>query len=140
MDKVTQKREKVANPASQLADTGTQTTCPVTGEKIDKKIFVDYQGKRVYFCCSACKTTFTKDPEATLKKITDKGERVARIELVTQKTCPVMGAPVDSSLYVDYKGKRIYVCCGGCIAQVKADPEKYLKKLAALGEKPGVAK
>ena len=29
-----------------------QMTCPVEGGKIDKSVYVDYQGKRVYFCCS----------------------------------------------------------------------------------------
>jgi len=53
---------------------------------------------------------------------------------VFQTTCPVMGGKINKKLYVDYKGKRIYVCCGGCISTVKADPEKYIKKL----EKEGV--
>ena len=31
--------------------TGTmQTTCPVMGNKINKDIYVDHQGTRVYFC------------------------------------------------------------------------------------------
>ncbi|MFZ2658691.1 MAG: hypothetical protein WAX69_27410, partial [Victivallales bacterium] len=36
-------------------------------------------------------------------------------------------------LFVDAKGKRIYVCCGGCIGKVKADPEKYIKEMEAKG-------
>ncbi|HUT37359.1 MAG TPA: hypothetical protein VNE39_28005, partial [Planctomycetota bacterium] len=31
---------------------GPQTTCPVMGGKIDRKLFVDYEGKRIYVCCS----------------------------------------------------------------------------------------
>ena len=31
-----------------------QTACPVMGLKIDKDIYVDYGGKRIYFCCQAC--------------------------------------------------------------------------------------
>jgi hypothetical protein len=53
------------------------------------------------------------------------------------RTCPVMGNAVNRELYVDHDGKRIYVCCEACIEKVKADPDKYLKKLEKLGEKPG---
>ena len=28
-----------------------QTTCPVMGNPINKDIYADYSGKRVYFCC-----------------------------------------------------------------------------------------
>jgi len=51
----------------------------------------------------------------------------------TQSTCPVMGGEVDKKLYVDADGKRIYVCCTGCLEKVKADPGKYIKLLEAQG-------
>lgn len=50
-----------------------------------------------------------------------------------QTTCPVMGGAVNKKLYVDAEGYRIYVCCGGCVDVVKADPEKYIKKLKDEG-------
>lgn len=51
-----------------------------------------------------------------------------------QTTCPVMaGRAVDSKLYVDANGYRIYVCCGGCIKEVKADPAKYIEQMKAAG-------
>ena len=50
-----------------------------------------------------------------------------------QTDCPVLGGKINKSLYVDFEGKRIYVCCDDCIAKVKADPEKYIKKLEAQG-------
>ncbi len=50
-----------------------QTTCPVMGGKIDKKIFADHEGKRVYFCCDACPETFKKDPAKYIKKLEDDG-------------------------------------------------------------------
>jgi YHS domain-containing protein len=46
-----------------------QTVCPVTGEKIDKNIFVEYKGKKVYFCMESCKTAFEKDPEKYIAKL-----------------------------------------------------------------------
>ena len=56
--------------------------------------------------------------------------------LVLQTTCPVMGGAINKELYVDHEGKRIYVCCGGCIDQIKQDPQKYIDKLKADGQKP----
>ena len=65
------------------------------------------------------------------------GEQTAHEgELVPQKTCPVMGNPINQELYVDHEGKRIYVCCEACISQVKENPEKYIEKLKEMGEKP----
>jgi YHS domain-containing protein len=41
-----------------------QTMCPVmTKQPIDKSIFVEYKGKKVYFCCTDCKAAFEKEPE-----------------------------------------------------------------------------
>ncbi len=51
-----------------------------------------------------------------------------------QTTCPVMkGKKIDSKQYVDVNGKRIYVCCPGCIAPIKANPEKYIGEMEAAG-------
>jgi hypothetical protein len=60
---------------------------------------------------------------------------LAFAEGVPQTTCPVMkGNPVSSqSQYVDVEGYRIYVCCGGCIGAVKADPAKYIAQMKAGG-------
>ncbi len=57
-------------------------------------------------------------------------------KFVPQKTCPVMGNQIDKSIFVDYKGKRVYFCCSGCPETFKQDPEKYLKILADRGEAP----
>ncbi len=62
---------------------------------------------------------------------------VAKEEAITpQKSCPVMGGKINKDLYVDHDGKRVYVCCKGCVGAVKNDPEKYIKKLAEKGEGP----
>jgi hypothetical protein len=44
-----------------------------------------------------------------------------------------MGGKIDKALFVDHAGKRIYVCCRGCIRAVRADPEKYIAKLESEG-------
>lgn len=46
-----------------------QTNCPVMGGPIDKNVFVEYQGKKVYFCCKQCVAEFQKNPEKYLDKL-----------------------------------------------------------------------
>jgi len=61
--------ENANNAATQAAASTEQTLCPVTGDKIDPKVFVEYKGKKVYFCCSSCESTFNKNPEKYVAKL-----------------------------------------------------------------------
>ena len=53
-----------------------------------------------------------------------------------QTTCPVMGGAINKDIYSDYKGERVYFCCGGCPPQFEQNPEKYLNKLKEMGQEP----
>jgi YHS domain-containing protein len=47
-----------------------QTICPVMkNNPVDKDIYVEYQGKKVYFCCEDCKEVFAKNPEKYIKDL-----------------------------------------------------------------------
>ncbi len=46
-----------------------QKTCPILGGAIDEKVFVEHEGRRVYFCCGGCDDTFAKDPAKYLAKL-----------------------------------------------------------------------
>jgi len=46
-----------------------QTLCPVMGGAINKKHFIEYKGKKVYFCCPGCDDIFLKDPEKYMDKL-----------------------------------------------------------------------
>ena len=48
---------------------GEQTTCPVMGGPINKDIFIEYQGKKVYFCCKDCPEIFKADPQKYIAKL-----------------------------------------------------------------------
>jgi YHS domain-containing protein len=39
------------------------------GNPINKEIYVDHNGRRVYFCCQMCVEQFKKEPEKYLKKL-----------------------------------------------------------------------
>jgi YHS domain-containing protein len=68
---------------SLLIFTGTsvaidQTTCPVMGGLINKSLYADYQGNRIYFCCPPCLKKFKKDPDTYVKKMKEQGVTPAR--------------------------------------------------------------
>ncbi|WP_372807704.1 hypothetical protein [Pontiella sp.] len=66
-----------------------------------------------------------------------KAETAAAVEPKEQTHCPVMQrSAVDKALWVDVKGKRIYVCCPGCIEKIEANPDKYINRLEAEGVTP----
>jgi YHS domain-containing protein len=53
---------------------------------------------------------------------------LAGAEFDKGQTCPVMpGRPVKEKFFVDYNGKRTYLCCAPCVKAFKKNPEKYLK-------------
>lgn len=62
--------EEAKKTATATAASIEQTTCPIMdGNKIDKNVFVEYQGKKVYFCCADCKAKFLAEPEKYLAKL-----------------------------------------------------------------------
>lgn len=50
-----------------------QANCPVMGGEINKEIYADHDGKRVYFCCAMCIDTFKKDPARYIEKMKKDG-------------------------------------------------------------------
>jgi YHS domain-containing protein len=46
-----------------------QEKCPVMGFKPSEKFYVDYKGKRIFFCCASCPDQFKKDPDKYMKKL-----------------------------------------------------------------------
>lgn len=78
---------------------------------------------------AAAQTTNTNAPA---KVQTEKVAKNVK-KVVHQTMCPVMGNAIDKKLFVDFEGKRIYVCCAGCLETVKKDPAKYIKEMEAQG-------
>ena len=46
-----------------------QKTCPVMEAPINKELYTEYKGKKVYFCCAGCKEKFAKEPDKYLSKL-----------------------------------------------------------------------
>lgn len=130
--------KKHTQEKKQDASTHTaQRTCPVMGGDINKDIYADHDGKRVYFCCKECIAEFKKNPQAYLDTLEKRGEMPHILSGRTpQKTCPVMGGAIDTSVYVDHEGERVYFCCPQCKKTFRNDPQTYLDKLSKMGEAP----
>lgn len=71
-----------------------------------------------------CKKSEPEGPTVTVPKV-DTVTAVAG----EQTMCPVMGGAIDKSIFVEYKGKKVYFCCEGCKDKFNEEPEKYLAKL-----------
>ncbi len=109
---------------------GIQTLCPVMGNPINKEIFVEYKGKKVYFCCDGCDDMFLEDPAKYIDKLPQfKVGKVDDNDEIEQTLCPVMGNPINKDIFVEYKGRKVYFCCDGCDDMFLENPEKYLDKL-----------
>ena len=58
------------------------------------------------------------------------GSLPASAQLPKSATCPVMkDEPAKENFFVDYKGRRVYLCCSDCVKAFERRPEKYLKRL-----------
>ncbi len=77
-------------PSPETTAAITQTVCPVMGVPINKNIYTDYEGRRIYFCCAACKGKFEADPETYLTKLA--GQAEVRETAATAKICLLCGA------------------------------------------------
>jgi YHS domain-containing protein len=116
--------------ATAFAADKPQTMCPVRKKPIDKTIYVDYQGQRVYFCTGSCAAKFKADPEPVFAKFAKEGIVLENI----QKTDPICGMRVnEKSDTADWKGRRLRFCSDHCKDTFLKDPAKHVK---ALDEKP----
>jgi len=126
--------DKVAAQRALLAKLPrVQVTCPSSGEPINPKVFTEKGGQKVYFCCADCKGDYEADPAKFKAKLA--------ASYTYQTRCPVLGGPIDPTVFVDLPTKeRVYFCCKGCDPKLLADPAKYAPKLAEQGYKIDVEK
>lgn len=58
-----------ADAAPAASSAVEQTLCPVMKSPINKELFIEYQGKKVYFCCPGCEDEFKKNSEKYLPEL-----------------------------------------------------------------------
>jgi YHS domain-containing protein len=59
----------VEKASEEVVAAAEQTICPIMGGKINKAVFVEYKGKKVYFCCDGCQDKFNEAPEQYVAKL-----------------------------------------------------------------------
>jgi YHS domain-containing protein len=99
---------------------GTQAVCPIMGNPIKEDVFVDYDGKRVYFCCPGCDGKFNEDPQKYIKQMEDEGIVLAKIvtngngngeqAAATEMSCGGDCANMEGQAVPAVEGES---CCGG---------------------------
>lgn len=63
-----------------------QTQCPMMGGEIDKSVFADYDGKRIYFAGKMCRDEFYKDPMKYIKKLESEGVILEKVKTENLKS------------------------------------------------------
>ena len=56
----------------------SQPMCPVMNKPVDRNVFVDLEGKRIYFCCAECIAEFKKNPDKYLDILDEMGARLEK--------------------------------------------------------------
>ena len=103
--------------------------CPVMGEPVNLAVSTPTDDGPVFFCCSDCIPKYKANPEKYAAKVAAQRKALADRPKI-QVTCPVSGKPVDTKVFVEHDGQKIYFCCKDCISKYEADPQKYAAKLA----------
>ena len=62
--------DKTPTATSGIVEAGNKF-CPVSGDKVSGKNFVEYQGKRYGLCCKMCANKFNKDPQKFIAKMAE---------------------------------------------------------------------
>lgn len=127
----------------------TQRFCPMMEHSrlgaMGTPIKLMIEGKPVFVCCKGCVDDAKEHGPATLKMSQQLSEASAvlanfpakeRAAIEAQKYCAIqdknllgsMGAPIKLEL----NGEPVYLCCKGCIAKAKADPNATLAKVKKL--------
>ena len=60
--------EKTPTATSGVTEVGNKF-CPVSGDKVSGKHFVEYQGKKYGLCCPMCEKDFKRDPKKYIAKM-----------------------------------------------------------------------
>jgi YHS domain-containing protein len=118
-------------------------TCLVSGKKLGamgKPVEVIYRNRLVRFCCDRCPTRFQQDVNKYIGQLdqaviaTQHGKHAQVCPVSSEKLGGEMGKPVD----VVVGNRRVELCCKECVADLRANPLKYLA-LSGGSAKPAPA-
>ena len=111
----------------QVYPQSVQVKCPVMGGSVDGKTFIQYQGRRIDFCCDGCPQAFKANPA----KYLDKMKQLS----TDQVHCPVTGKAINPKVSSKHEGKAVYFGSEDARTRFEAEPAKYA---AALRPETGI--
>jgi len=119
--------ERVAAQRKELKDLPkVQVTCPISDEPINKEVYSEKGGEKVYFCCPRCKGKYEENPDKYATQVAN--------SMTIQTKCPLSGQPISPDAFVDFtSGHRIYFCCNRCTGKIKADAAGFVETLRDKG-------
>jgi YHS domain-containing protein len=66
-----------------VGDSASQNVCPVLRQgiecEINKEVYTDYKGRRIYACSEGCLKEFTKNPDKYIKLLEEQGVLLEKI-------------------------------------------------------------
>jgi Cu(I)/Ag(I) efflux system membrane fusion protein len=94
---------------------------------LDAEVSLNHNLAATYF--GAARTAAVQSPTAPAAPEGSQLSTADRRLAAKQKVCPVTGSPLDSMggpIRVELGGRIIFVCCKGCEAPLRREPQKYL--------------
>jgi hypothetical protein len=88
--------------------------CPVSGQPAKADKTADFNGGKVQFCCENCPKAFAKDSAKYAGKA---NLQLFQTGQLTQVKCPLTGKDCAADKSVEVGGKKVGLCCGGCLAK-----------------------
>lgn len=122
--------------------------CPImTEDEIDEEEVVEFEGQKVYLCCTKCSKIWKKNPKYFLKASLDrlpqfKGKEASlgldKVELLEQRFCPIRKTSIVSpdSPSTEYKGVKVYFFDERALDRWKKDPDAAAKAAIEAGLLP----
>jgi Cu(I)/Ag(I) efflux system membrane fusion protein len=114
-----------------------QKTCPVTNAKLGSMgppVPIEVRGQKLWICCDGCESKLKANPAKYLARLAPAVSDPAKTPTVeAQQICPVTGAKLGSMgdpILVEVEGRKVWTCCNACPPKLKADPARYLARLA----------
>lgn len=103
--------------------------CPVSGQAAKEDSFVEYKGKKVYFCCEGCPEKFKADAKPFEAKA---NHQLAVTGQILQVACPFSGEACDDSTAVDVDGVKVSFCCNKCKGKVESAKDAVSTVFASI--------
>lgn len=96
--------------------------CPVDAKPVDRELWLDVEGQRIYACTAACLTTLKVDPAKSLK------QAYPDVKAIPTRGCATCGAALEAGKSVDmtFQGRSFKLCSAACQQEFQAHPGVWL--------------